>query len=388
MQYEILLSATPDLLRVPVIWRLPGSGSGKTALYCGAAAAIGQEIRAMDAQHVLLVIGHHVSQTDAGAVVRESMNTAGISYDVYSDIPSEPHFEDALRLASAMSGKHYDAVVGVGGGSVLDLAKLAAQNTDENFVQRIRTASFCLSRLPLILVPTTAGTGSEVSPYAVMTVDGKKVFYTSPYLLPDIALVDPLLTVSMPPRTTAATAFDALTHAVEGAMGRALPFTSAIAAEVLSMVLQALPLAMKDTENIQARYDLAFASVMAMMGYAIGGGLYAHSVSYILTLEKNLPHGVGCGLALPFTMRLNAPFIRPLMKRLEAACSGRAPDEVIRALYIGSGLPATLEELGYREEDIPRLADLLCKQYYRKTNPRQLHDEDAQGLFRAMYYGV
>lgn len=109
----------------------------------------------------------------------------------------------------------------------------------ERSARASRAAVFSGPRLPLVLLPTTSGTGSEVSPYAVVTVDGKKVFYTSENLLPNAALIDPLLTVSMPPRTTAATALDALTHALEGAMGRPVPFTSAIAAETLRLILDA-----------------------------------------------------------------------------------------------------------------------------------------------------
>lgn len=387
MAYDVMLSQTPQALRIPVVWRLPGCGSGKTALFCGAAQTLGAELQALGARHIFLVIGRHAAKTDTEAVILNSLRASGITWDVYSEIPAEPHLEDALRMVEAMKGAQYDAVVGVGGGSVLDLAKLAAHNEDGALSSRVRATDFSGHRLPLVLLPTTSGTGSEVSPYAVVTVDGKKVFYTSGNLLPDVALVDPLLTVSMPPRTTAATALDALTHALEGAMGRPVPFTGAIAAETLRLILDGLPRALENGADVQARYDLASASVMAMMGYAIGGGLYAHSVSYILTLEKGAAHGVGCGLALPFTMKLNEAYIRPLLSRLESVCPGSSPAAQIRRLYLESGLPENLQALGYREEEIPRLAELLLAKYGRKTNPRAYTDADAQRLFAAMYHG-
>ena len=387
MAYDVMLSQTPQALRTPVVWRLPGCGGGKTALFCGAAQTLGAELQALGARHIFLVIGRHAARTDTKAVILNSLRASGITWDVYSEIPAEPHLEDALQMAEAMKGARYDAVVGVGGGSVLDLAKLAAHNVDGALCSRVRAAVFSGPRLPLVLLPTTSGTGSEVSPYAVVTVDGKKVFYTSENLLPNAALIDPLLTVSMPPRTTAATALDALTHALEGAMGRPVPFTSAIAAETLRLILDALPRALENGEDVQARYDLSFASVMAMMGYAIGGGLYAHSVSYILTLEKGAAHGVGGGLALPFTMKLNETYIRPFVSRLESVCSGSSPAAQIRRLYLESGLPENLQAFGYREEEIPRLAELLLTKYGRKTNPRTYTDADAQRLFAAMYHG-
>lgn len=121
MAYDVMLSQTPQALRTPVVWRLPGCGGGKTALFCGAAQTLGAELQALGARHIFLVIGRHAARTDTKAVILNSLRASGITWDVYSEIPAEPHLEDALQMAEAMKGARYDAVVGVGGGSVLDL---------------------------------------------------------------------------------------------------------------------------------------------------------------------------------------------------------------------------------------------------------------------------
>lgn len=395
MEYYELLAKSPPQLRNPLCWRLPGAGAeGKTLLYNGAAADAGKEASILGAKRVLLLIGQHVLRTSGGAAVCAALEQADIDYDVYTGISSEPHFEDVVPdLQRAASSRRYEAVIGAGGGSVMDMAKLAAHAGGGTLEEILEANDFSRQPLPLILLPTTSGTGSEISPYAVLTVDGKKVFYSSPNLLPTVALVDPLLTVSSPPRITAATAFDAMTHALEGAMARPTAYSEALAVESTAQILRYLPRAIADPGDLEARYSLAMASVMGMMSYATGGGLYAHSISYILTLEKEQPHGAGCGFALPYTMAFNAPYIQPLLQKLSARCQetmqGKA--DVVRQIQsacVQSGLPASLQALGYTTADIPRLAGKLLSQYARKNNPRQLTPEDAALLFEAMYAGT
>lgn len=395
MEYYELLANSPPQLRSPLCWRLPGAGAeGKTLLYNGAAADVGKETCALGAKCALLIISRHVLQTDGGAAVCAALEQAGVDYDIYTGIPPEPHFEEVIpELQRAACSRPYDAVIGVGGGSVMDMAKLAAHAGNGTLAEILADGDFSYRPLPLILLPTTAGTGSEISPYAVLTVAGKKVFYTSPNLLPAIALVDPLLTVSSPPRTTAATAFDAMTHALEGAMAHPTAYSEALAVESTAQILQYLPRAVADPRDLEARYNLALASVMGMMSYATGGGLYAHSISYILTLEKEQPHGAGCGFALPYTMAFNTPYIQPLLQKLSARCQGMMQNKAdvlqqIQSASVQLGLPVSLQALGYTKSDIPRLADKLLSQYERKNNPRQLTPADAVSLFEAMYAGT
>ena len=396
MNYLRLAEDSPDKFRRPLILRMPGAGlAGKTVFYNGALLTLGAELKALTAEKILLVAGKHVLQGDEGPVICNILSEAGMDYDIFSEVPPEPHLDTAGQISALMDNRRYGAVVGIGGGSVMDMAKLASHGGDGQLMERIRNGRFSGRKRPLILLPTTAGTGSEISPYVVLTVDGKKRFYSSPEFLPTIAMIDPLLTIAMPGRITASTAFDAMTHALEGCMACPSPYAECLAAESTALIFTYLSGAIDDGENIEARYYLSLASVMGMMSYCMGGGLYAHSISYILTTEKNQPHGLGCGLALPYTMAFNEPYIEMLLSRLSVRCFGkqgtkesrREVIEKIQQLFIQSGLPRSLAELGYGKNDVPNLAGTLLRDYGRAGNPRQMSEENARNLFEAMITG-
>lgn len=396
MNYNELLINSPAEFQKPIKWQLPGCAEfGKTVLYNGAALSVGKECKTLGAKHIMLLIGNHVVKTDGGKAVCDALAAEGITCDIFSDIPAEPHFEVIEQLQQHLNEKDYDLVIGVGGGSVMDIAKIASHMKQGNIIEKLNNQDFSLPAWPLILLPTTSGTGSEVSPYSVVTVKGKKAFYSSPKLYPTVALVDPLMTISTPPRITVATAYDAMTHALEGAMARSTPYTDALAVEASAQILKWLPKAAQNGENIEARYYLSCASVMGMMGYAIGGGLYAHSISYILTLDKAQPHGVGCGFALPYTLAMNEKCIIELLDKLAGRCIGASGSEKTRRntilhiqdLFVQQGMPKSLAELGYSKSEMRGLAEKLLAQYARKNNPRQIGIEEAVMLFDAMFEG-
>ncbi len=396
MEYWELSGDAPGRLKKPFIWQMPGTAQdGKTIFYSGAMEILGKEIKKLTDKKVLFIIGNHVLLSEAWKALRQMMEEEGVLYDIVSDIPSEPHFDTAERIALLMDESQYGAVIGIGGGSVMDISKLAAHGGDGRLIDRIKNNMFSRRRLPLLLLPTTSGTGSEVSPYIVLTINNEKRFFSSSEFLPTVAIVDPLLTVDMPEAVTAATAFDAMAHALEGSMACPSPYTECLAAESAALILKFLPEAIEDGGDIEARYYLSLASVMGMMSYVMGGGLYAHSISYILTVEKQQPHGLGCGLALPFTMAFNERYIGSLLGRLSVRCmgrtggkeSGREAIRKIQQLFIQSGLPGSLAHFGYTIEDSGRLARTLLNVYYRTRNPREMSQEDAEALFKAMITG-
>ncbi|XCP85424.1 iron-containing alcohol dehydrogenase [Roseburia hominis] len=396
MAYHELLEKSDERFLKPLVWQMPGTTlQGKTRMHNGAALALGEEVRKLTDEKVLLVMGRHVREQETGRVICQALSEAGVEFDIFSELYPEPHFDVAVHISVHMNENHYGAVIGAGGGSSLDMAKLAAHGADGRLIEKIMTNDFSNARLPLILLPTTSGTGSEVSPYTVLTVEGTKKFYTSAAFLPDVAIVDPLLTVTMPPRTTAATAFDAMTHALEGSMASQNPYTECLATESTALILTYLKRVLADGEDIEARYYLSLASVMGMLSYVMGGGLYAHSISYILTLEKDTPHGLGCGLALPYTLAMNESQIHSLLDNLSARCFGHSGSEELRRrviakiqqLFVETGLPESLSDLGYTVSDIPNLADTLLNRYYRQKNPRSISRDEATRLLQAMILG-
>lgn len=393
MNYWKLLEKADTEKNHPAVWKMPGKTTeGNILFYNGAALQIGKETSKLTKEKVLLIIGRRVLEA-SGEVIMESLKKAGIEYDVFSDISAEPDLDTAKKVASVMDSYQYGAVIGVGGGSTLDIAKLAAHGGDGKLIERILTNNFSKPRVPVLLLPTTSGTGSEVSPYIVLTVNGVKKFFTSSEFLPVTAIVDPLLTVSMNARTTAATAFDAMTHGIEGYMACATPYTECLAVESTVVIMKYLERAVETAEDIEARYWLAYGSVLGMMSYVMGGGLFAHSVSYMLTLEKGQPHGVGCGLALPYTMAMNYPHILPFLDRLGAREGGRPEKDgkelirKIQAVYMKMGLPKNLKELGYKLSEAPEFAEKLLRDYPRPRNPRKVTNQEAVKLFCAMLSG-
>ena len=207
-----------------------------------------------------------------------------------------------------------------------------------------------------------------------------------------MAVVDPLLTVSAPPHVTAATGIDALTHAIEGAMGAPSPFTEALAARCFSLAMTYLPHAVQDGSDVTARTQLSWASVMGMLSYLEGGGLYAHSASYVLSAYDHVPHGVGCGVALPYCIRYCRKEIAPLAEVLCRAVglprpSPEALAEAVMNLLEKVHLPTSLQAMGVSRSMLPSLAEHMISGYPRAKNPRSMNHADALALFDAMYAG-
>lgn len=399
MSYLELLQKAPDELKKEIVIQFPGTKpNGKLLFGCGIAQNIGKEAVALQAKKALLVTDKIIASLGLAQVLVSSLEASGIQVDVYDDVAPEPHVEVMEAIAQQARGADYDLVVGLGGGSSLDSAKMAsiAAKSTHSVSELLRDASLVHDHLPSILLPTTSGTGSEVSPYIVASEGERKLFINSPHLYAAVAMIDPLLTATMPPKVTAATGLDALSHAVEGIIGRTNPYTLAMAARSIELVFQNLPKAVKDGQDIQARYNMSFASMFGMMAYIQGGGLYAHSVSYILTAKKGAPHGVGCGLALPYTLRFNKDYISQILRLARAAINNsegfHAEDdqetiECFFRLVREVGMPATLQDLNVPEADLEEYAQILVTNYYRKTNPRSMSQEEAYMFTKAMYDG-
>lgn len=374
--------------------QFPGTKpNGRIRFGLGVAAQVGGEISDMTDGRVLIITDRTIVSLGVHKNVTDSLEKYGINFDLFDGVLPEPHIETMGDLERMFKDTDYGAVIGLGGGSTLDTAKLAAVMAyGKHTAQEIFDNPDDIDgSLPTVLMPTTSGTGSEVSPYSVMADGKRKRFISSPYLYATVALVDPLLTVTMPPRVTAATGLDALTHGVEGAIGKDSPYTRAMALQCAGMVFRYLPRAVKNGDDIEARYYMSLASVMGMLAYTQGGGLYAHSMSYVLTTRFGCPHGLGCGMALGYTLRLNQPLISDFLKDIGGVISQDVrlnSDEVIShflELVRDVGMPTGLKDVGVTEDMLDDMAACLVKEYYRALNPVSLTLEDARVLVHAMY---
>ena len=399
MDKENQLFAAEENYRGITEIRFPGCRmDGKIRLGLDVLKSIGQEARLLGGRKVLLVADPVLEKMNKLSGVKALLEKEGLQTFCYTDISPEPDIGTLNKLEAAAGRIPYDIVIGIGGGSAMDLAKIAScltkEITGETALHHIERVT---ERRPLMLLPTTSGTGSDVSPYAVISENGVKRFASSPLLYANVALIDPLLTVTMPPRVTASTGMDALSHGVEGVCGCPNPYTMAMAGKCAELVFSYLLRAVKNGEDVEARWAMSFASLLGMMAYTQGGGLYAHSMSYILTEEKHLPHGLGCGLALPYTLTFNQVKILPILKMLGNAIlaagfsrpqTAHDTIECFQKLQQEAGLPSTLKEAGYAENDLPSVAQKLTQVYFRPRNPQTLGDHEALDMVHNMYQGI
>ncbi|SMB99032.1 alcohol dehydrogenase [Thermanaeromonas toyohensis ToBE] len=324
----------------------------------------------------IIVTDPGVAQAGIADRVVQALKKEGFDTAVFDQGKPEPDnvvCDQAVEFARKEGGKF---VVGLGGGSAIDIAKVVAQllvlpgKTEDYLVK----TTFPQKGAPIVAIPTTSGTGTECTMYSVVTFakDGIKGFFATPYILPDLALVDPTLTVSMPPKVTASTGADALAHAVETMMAKQEnPVTDALALKAVEFIGEALPVAVYEGNNLEARVKMAYASMMAGMAFNDPGIVEGHALAHTLGSVYHVPHGVGCAVALPYVMEYNMGHCMEKLARIAAALgqnisgmnirqAAQAAVYAVKQLLEDVGLPTTWAPFG-KKEDIPKLADMMVE---------------------------
>ena len=315
-----------------------------------------------------------------------------------TSIVAEPSFSDFEKLVKKVAPFDPDVVIGIGGGSVLDIAKLVAVQleNEQQLKDYVGIGLLKDRRKKLICVPATSGTGSEVSPNAILVddADGQKKGIISPFLVPDIVYVDPLLTISVPPSITAATGLDALTHCLEAYTNKfAQPLIDVYAYEGMRLIAVNVVTAVKDGTNQEAREKVAMGSLLG--GFCLGPVNTAgvHALSYPLGSMFHLAHGLSNALLLPFVMEFNIPANTKKYADVAIAlgCERQADDKAtacdgvkkIKELIKACGIPATLKEVNVPESAIPQMATEAMKiQRLLKNNPREITEKDAIAIYK------
>jgi alcohol dehydrogenase class IV len=326
------------------------------------------------------------------------LEEAGLRFFLFDRVESEPPAPIVDEAAQFIKEKGIDIVIGVGGGSSLDVAKgasLLACNTGH-------VLDYCGMDLipkrgvPKILVPTTAGTGSEVTRVFVVTDkrdNMKKVVYSN-YAISDLAIVDPMLTLSMPGKVTADTGMDALVHAIETYVSvNATPFSDLLASKAIELIAKYLPMAFAKSENIEARYHMSLASLLAGLAFASGGLGAVHALAYPLGTEYHLSHGRTNAVMLPHVMEFNliGNYFRYAMIAEMMGKGGNIIDlkakvakavEAVIELLDDVQIPYHLRDYGIPKEAIPRLVDGGMKQARLFVpNPRNLSESDVEAIY-------
>jgi acetaldehyde dehydrogenase/alcohol dehydrogenase len=384
-----------------------------------------ENLLTMPFTRVLLVTDAILESTGMIDLVRSKMPDASVK--VFSGVVPEPDEKVVEAGVAAMREIHPDALVAVGGGSVQDAAKamrLFYEHPELNFEDlslpfldpRKRVAAFPTDShtVQLIGIPTTAGTGSEVSPAAVITVGSRKATLVDYSLVPDVAIVDPMLTVGLPPGATADTGLDALTHALEGVVSIfASPYTDAFCMQAARMIFEWLPRAVADGSDIQARTGMSNAATLAGLAFSNAFVGVNHAMAHSIGARLHLPHGRANAVLLPHVLRYNASLPSKFMpapgytnyvapaKYAQVGYilfGGHVDDEsrqrlfdAVDKLIADVGMPRTLREAGVDENEfLAALPDLVADSFAdlsARTNPRMPLVDELEQLLRLAYYG-
>ena len=368
----------------------------------GAAQRLAEIARGLGMSQVFLVtdIGLMKAGLIDGALT--SLSEAGVKVTVFSDVLADPPEVSVQAAVKAAALVHADGVIGFGGGSSLDTAKLVALlvKTPQELPTIYGIGLARGPRLPLIQVPTTAGTGSEVTPIAILTTPSQeKKGVVSPLLYPDVAVLDSLLTLGLPPAITAMTGVDAMVHAIEAFTSRSKKnaLSDALAIKALQLLYANLPEAVSDGKDAQVRENMLLGSLLAGMAFANAPVGAVHALAYPLGGHYQLPHGLTNSLVLLPVLKFNLPAAEPLYAELGRAILPElnsvsdalaAADfiEAIAAHVITMPYAQRLREVGVKEHDLEMLAhDAMNVQRLLINNPRDVHFEDALSLYQSAY---
>jgi alcohol dehydrogenase class IV len=367
----------------------------------GVSEKVGSEAKALGVNKILLVTDRNLRKMGITKKPEEALTREGFDLEVFSDVEAEPCLGMAEATAEAGRKRDYDLIVGIGGGSVLDMAKVASIATanPESMRHYVGVDKVKNAGLPRILLPTTAGTGSEVTKVAIMTIaeNKKKMAIISPYMLGNIAMVDPRLTYTLPQRVTASTGLDALSHALEAIMSvNSNPLTDTLAYQSVSLIFSHLVNAYR-TRDAESRYGMSLGSLVAGMSFGNSGVCLGHAAAYTFAPKFGVTHGISCGLVLPYVFRFNAlaiswklPKIAESMgidsKGLGTKKMADSISDSIFELMAKVQLPRRLRDLDIPHGAVPEMAEkLLSIRRLIQRNPKPVTKRKALRLIEEMW---
>lgn len=368
---------------------------------CGAAQNLARHCQDLAIDRVMLVTDPGIISLGMEVPIIASLQQAGISVELYSEVEADPPEHVVLAAAAVARQAKSQGVIGLGGGSSMDVAKLVAvlAPSSQPLAQMYGIGNVSGQRLPLIQVPTTAGTGSEVTMVAIVTTgETTKTGVVSKQLLPDVAVLDAELTLGLPPHITAATGIDAMVHAIEAYTSKHQKnaYSDMLAREALRLMSSNLSEAVHNGSNLEARSNMLLGAMMAGQAFANSPVAAVHALAYPLGGHFHIPHGLSNSLVLPHVLRFNADAAAPLYAQLLATIGGHAEGsalhktqvfiERIVAMIADVNLPVTLREMKISENDLPMLAtDAMLQQRLLVNNPRPVNETDALAIYQAAY---
>jgi alcohol dehydrogenase class IV len=368
----------------------------------GAVEKIGTEAQLLKVKKVLIITDPGVIQAGLLENIENSLQSVGLPFVIFDGVEPDPRIEVVEKSVEKAKKEGIDLIIGFGGGSSLDIAKVTSiMITNTGKIDSFFGIDLVPNPgIPVILIPTTAGTGSEVTPIAILsdTKEKLKKGIVSPTLFPEVAILDPKLTIGLPPSVTAFTGMDALTHAIESYYSiNATGLSDLLAFRAMELISKNLRMAYAHGENLAARSCVLEESLLAGIAFANAGVGAVHAFAYPLGGEFHLAHGLTNTLMLPYVMRYNilgcpskfAQMAKAFGEKVEGISELVGAEIAVRFIERLSDdirVPRRLRDVGIPEDAIPRLAEAAMKvTRLLANNPRKVTLEDAVAIYKSAY---
>jgi len=357
-----------------------------------------EELISRNASSAFIICDPAVNQMSVFGQVLNDLKTHKIKVSVYSEIKSDPDFENADNARDCIIATNPDIVIGMGGGSTMDIAKIASitAKTGEDSHYIAKTGRVSNKGLPLILIPTTAGTGSEVTHISIFS-DNTEIVKTGivhPYLYADLAILDPLLTLNLPQSVTSFSGLDALIHALESLTSKiSTPFTEILAFDALKIIYNNILRVFENPKDIEARSYMLYGSMLAGMAFANSSVAAIHAFAYPIGAKFHIPHGLANSIMLLPVLRYNLETglgnYSLVAKALGIKTKGNSEYDIseqliyrINTLVDKLEINRNLGNYGVKSSDIPDLAKSVIKiTRLLSNNPREININDAERLY-------
>lgn len=363
------------------------------------------EVERFQAKRVLLVTDPVLHDLGLTQKVLDPLKELGVSVDIYTKVVPEPPLQVGEDLVKYARAQNSDLVIGLGGGSALDLAKLAGGISThpgivKDYLNLTATRKITKKGIPTILIPTTSGTGSEVTNIVVLSLETTKDVIAHDYLLADVAIVDPELTISLPAKVTAATGIDALTHAIEAYVSKgSSPVSDALALQAIRYISSSIRTAVYEGENKEARIKMSYGSYLAGLAFFNAGVAGVHALAYPLGGLYHISHGESNAVLLPYVMGYIRSSCEKRMKDIyEAMGFNSSTKSLQEASYLcinelnrlisDVNIPLTLKEFGIMEDSLVGLTDDAIKQArLLARSPLTLAYNDIHTIYKSAFEG-
>lgn len=382
----------------PISFQLLGTS---VLLGVGTAKEVGETFQGAGGKKVLIVTDSGVVKAGLLHPIQQSLEKAKIPYEIFDRVEPNPSDRTVMEGVRLFQKTECNAILGIGGGSPLDASKaiqVMASHPGEiyEYFGAAAASKITLPRPYLIGIPTTSGTGSEVSRGAIITntkTNTKSVIRTGPSSL---AILDPEMTLTLLPMLTAATGMDALSHHIEACVSNAYqPVCTALALEGIRLVGRSLKKAVEKGDDLDARTDMAVASMMGALAFQKGLGA-VHSLAHQLSTEADVHHGLANAIMLPHVMRFNIPnaqeelaqVARALGEKVDSLTAAQAAEQAcvgVARLSSSIGLPSRLRDVGVKENQIPPMAEKAMGDWCHPFNPRPCTKDDMAALYQAAF---